>query len=178
MGRLPPFPIPDPDADKARRRSDGEQYGESYQSCAVSKNEFASDGVEQRGSRKAVRVENLLEEWKKDRRTAEVCPLLQLLFLTSFQILHHFFFLSFLPCYPNHPFYILLHVKFIHYIASSQHFDPLLHPASPIRLEIDPFDCLPVIPSFYVLFYLSPQLLIFFSAIKTSKVHSLEEKGG
>lgn len=60
----------DPNADKERRRSDGEQYGESYQSCAVSKDEFASDGVEQRGSRKAVRAENLLEEWKKGRRTA------------------------------------------------------------------------------------------------------------
>ena len=60
----------DPNADKERRRSDGEQYGESYQSCAVSKDEFASDGLEQRGSGKAVRVENLLEEWKKGRRTA------------------------------------------------------------------------------------------------------------
>ena len=61
----------DPNANKERRRSDGEQYGESYQPCAVSKDEFASDGLEQRGSRKAVRAENLLEEWKKGRRTAE-----------------------------------------------------------------------------------------------------------
>ena len=41
------------------------QYGKSYQSSAVSKDEFPPDRLEQRGSRKAVRAENLLEErWK------------------------------------------------------------------------------------------------------------------
>ncbi len=48
-----------------RGRSDRQQHGEPYQSCAVSTDEFTADGLEPGRCRQAVTDKDILEEWKR-----------------------------------------------------------------------------------------------------------------
>ena len=52
-----------------RGRSNREQQREPYQSCAVSKDEFTTDGMEQGRSRQGVTNKDILEEWKRHAET-------------------------------------------------------------------------------------------------------------
>lgn len=74
-GRKPGIPGEElegnPDTGKKGGRSDGKQHRRAYQPCAVSEDEFPSDGLERGGGVEGVEAEDLLEERRKDRRVIE-----------------------------------------------------------------------------------------------------------